>query len=44
MLGNHCGGTSLFGRLNIWVFKCEETKNLENHRKTEEVKIDSLKL
>ena len=22
----------LFGRLKIWVFKCEETKNLENHR------------
>ena len=26
------GGTGLFGRLKIWVFKCGEMKDLENHR------------
>ena len=26
------GGTGLFGRQKIWVLKCEETKNTENHR------------
>ena len=26
------GGTCLFGRLKILVFKCEERKHLENHR------------
>ena len=26
------GGTCLFGRLKIGVFKCEEMKNWENHR------------
>ena len=30
--GRSVGGTCLFGRLKIGVFKCGELKNRENHR------------
>ena len=45
-LMNHFGwSTGLFGRLKIWVFKCEKIKSKEIAGvKTEEVKIESLKL
>ena len=42
------GGTGLFGRLKIWVFKCGEMKDLENHRiedrRREDLQIEDVML
>ena len=42
------GGTCLFGRIKIWVFKYEEVRNQENHssedRRSEDGQFENLKI